>query len=192
MGVLALVARERGRIYDMTNALAFAGVVMVLMNPYLLRFDLSFQLSFLATLGIVIVPISLERYTFWLPKWLSEIVLATLGAELFVMPLIVYYFGTIPLFGLFANVLILPTVSFLMLVTFLTGVMGLVSHFAAVITGFFVQIIAGYHLFVIHWFAKLPVLSAGPFIAALLALIPFLWTCFYLRRRFRPQLPAVN
>lgn len=191
MGVLALIARERGRIYDMTNALLFAAVLMILINPYLLRFDLSFQLSFLATLGIVLVPAYLERYLVWLPKFLREIVAFTVGAELFVLPLIIYYFGTVPLFGLLANVLILPAVPFLMLAATLTGFLGLFWPLAATIMGLFVQVLAGYQLAVVHWLAKLPVYSARPVIAILAAAVPVVLLVLYLKRRFYPRpLPA--
>lgn len=53
IAVLALVAHREGRPYQMTNALACAGAVMLMFDPTLLRFDAGFQLSFLATMGIM-------------------------------------------------------------------------------------------------------------------------------------------
>ena len=75
MGATALVARRYGRTYDAGVALIFAGFLMILWNPRLLSFDLGFQLSFLATLGmiylspvvsLVIDKVSLLRRTTWL------------------------------------------------------------------------------------------------------------------------------
>src|SRR3989344_3019373 len=49
MATLALIARATGRNYDVARALILAGVVMILINPFVLVFDVSFQLSFIAT-----------------------------------------------------------------------------------------------------------------------------------------------
>jgi len=53
MASLILFARATGRTYAVMRALCFAGVIMVLINPYLLVYDVGFQLSFLATLGLI-------------------------------------------------------------------------------------------------------------------------------------------
>ncbi len=61
MGAIALIARRFGRNYDAGVALIFAGFLMVLWNPRLLAFDLGFQLSFLATLGLIYLSPVVER-----------------------------------------------------------------------------------------------------------------------------------
>jgi len=53
MGILVLVARQIGRVSRISNAILFAACLMVLINPYVLVWDAGFQLSFLATLGLV-------------------------------------------------------------------------------------------------------------------------------------------
>ncbi len=53
MGVLVLIAQREGRMYRMANALVLAGALMIFHNPKILRFDAAFQLSFLATLGLI-------------------------------------------------------------------------------------------------------------------------------------------
>ncbi len=55
MGILVLLAQYAGRISRIGSALSFAAAVMVLINPYVLVWDAGFQLSFLATLGLVYV-----------------------------------------------------------------------------------------------------------------------------------------
>jgi competence protein ComEC len=61
MGAIALVARRYSRAYDAGVALIVAGFLMVLWNPRLLAFDLGFQLSFLATLGLIYLSPLVER-----------------------------------------------------------------------------------------------------------------------------------
>jgi len=53
MGTVLLWGMKNGRLGNSQNAIVFAAAVMLLINPLLLRWDIGFQLSFLATLGIV-------------------------------------------------------------------------------------------------------------------------------------------
>src|SRR3989338_3705070 len=55
MALLVLTAKATGRIYTVSWALFLAGFFMVWQNPKILRFDTSFQLSFLATLGLIYI-----------------------------------------------------------------------------------------------------------------------------------------
>lgn len=70
LGILVLVAGREGRLYSIRNALALAAAVMVFQNPLILRFDSAFQLSFLATLGLVYIAPHVEKF---LGKWWFKI-----------------------------------------------------------------------------------------------------------------------
>ncbi|MCX6712140.1 MAG: ComEC/Rec2 family competence protein [Candidatus Vogelbacteria bacterium] len=61
MGAIALIARRYGRQYDAGVALVVAGFLMILWNPRLLVFDFGFQLSFLATLGMIYLSPFVEK-----------------------------------------------------------------------------------------------------------------------------------
>src|SRR3989344_8259933 len=65
MAVLALFARATGRNYDVARALILAGVVMVLFNPLILVYDVSFQLSVIATVAAIFFSPKVERYFLW-------------------------------------------------------------------------------------------------------------------------------
>lgn len=186
MGVLALIARERGRIYEMTNALVAAAVIMVFINPYLLRFDLSFQLSFLATLGIIL-PQKLERWLQWIPEKgeFRQIISATIAAEIFVYPLIVFYFGRVSLIGPLANLLVLPFIPATMLLGFIVGVLGIVFSPLGFLFGWVLHIFLSYELGVITSFSRLPGASVTlpQFFAWILSLPPLIITFFYIYQR---------
>ena len=62
MGILVLLAQKEGRVYSMTNALVLAASLMVWQNPRILRFDAGFQLSFLATVGLVYLAPRIEGF----------------------------------------------------------------------------------------------------------------------------------
>jgi competence protein ComEC len=61
MGIIAALAIASGRLSDVCRLLVITAVIMVAVNPYILRFDVGFQLSFLATLGLVYITPRLER-----------------------------------------------------------------------------------------------------------------------------------
>ena len=123
MGILLILARKTNRLYSIRNALVFAGVVMIYLNPKILRFDTGFQLSFLATLGLVYISPFFEKYFLWLPKFLDlrGIASATFGAQAAVLPLILFNFGRLSLISPLANMLILPVIPFAMFFAFLSG-----------------------------------------------------------------------
>lgn len=107
------------------NTLSAAAIVLLLWDPMVL-YDLGFQLSFLAMLGIVTLynPIyGLLRVRFAPLRWLWSLTVVSLTAQLFTLPLTVYTFGQIPLVGLLLN----PIVWFTLPVIIIGGVLFLVS-----------------------------------------------------------------
>nr|MBP9856278.1 ComEC/Rec2 family competence protein [Candidatus Paceibacterota bacterium] len=121
MALIALLARATGRLYQATVALAVAGVLMLLWNPLVLVHDLGFQLSFLATLGVIHGPVLLAPYFHKLTdRWgIKDILLTTLSAQIIVLPWILYTTGNLSLIALPANLLVLPVIPFTMLFGFL-------------------------------------------------------------------------
>lgn len=110
MGSIAAWAKYYGRSIDGFRLLIFSGLIMVLIDPYFL-FSLSFQLSFLATLGLILYG---EFFSKILSS-ISESVLfedlgATLSAQVTVWPLISFHFGTVSLVSPLVNMLSLWTV----------------------------------------------------------------------------------
>jgi competence protein ComEC len=129
MALLAMLARMVGEKYDISRALALAATGMVLFNPRILLFDPSFQLSFLATFGLIHLSPVFERVFVRLPTVfaLRQTVASTLATQTFVVPMLVWKTGQVSLISLIANVLVLPTVPLSM---FLSGVLGVVGGFS--------------------------------------------------------------
>ena len=170
MGILLILARKSSRLYSIRNALIFTGVLMIYSNPKILRFDTGFQLSFLATLGLVYISPLLEKYVLWLPKFLDlqGIASATLGAQIAVLPLILFNFGKLSLIAPLTNVLILPIIPLAMFFAFLSG---LFSWFALVFgktAGWFAWLALSYQIKIAELSAKVP-------FAALEVKISWIW-----------------
>jgi len=161
MATLALVARATGRTYDVARALVLAGVFMILINPFVLVYDVSFQLSFIATVAVIFLAPRVEKYFTWVTKSfeLRDIVSVTCAVYIFVLPFILYKMGNLSLVALPANILILPFIPFTMLLGFLTGFIGLVWHVLAVPAGFISYLFLHYELGVISFFSHIPFAS---------------------------------
>ncbi|PJE58136.1 MAG: hypothetical protein COU81_02430 [Candidatus Portnoybacteria bacterium CG10_big_fil_rev_8_21_14_0_10_36_7] len=121
MGILMLVAQKFGRLSLAANSVIFAGAVMALVNPAIVRYDVGFQLSFLATLSLIYIAPWVDEKLKWLPDlfYFKEILVATLAVEIMVLPILLYNFGQISLVAPLVNILVLPLVPIAMLVGFI-------------------------------------------------------------------------
>lgn len=156
LGILVLAARRWGTPYQIKNALTFAGAAMVWVNPNVLVFDLGFQLSFLATVGLVLWEQKLEKKLWWIPRFLQlrSSAATTLSAQAAVFPLILYTFGAVSWISPLVNTLILMTIPWAMLFGFITGAIGFLSPTIALIPGWFAYLFLSYELAVISFFAS--------------------------------------
>ena len=161
MALLVILARATGRTYDITRALFIAGFIMILHNPKILVHDASFQLSFLATLGLIWLAPLLERYVLFIPTkfQLREFATATVATQIFVLPLLLYKIGELSLVALPVNLLVLVTVPITMLFGFLAGVVGFISALVATPFAFIAHLLLSYQLGIVEFFADLPFAS---------------------------------
>ena len=140
MGGLALFATLLGRRQTGLNTLAIVAAVMAALNPLVL-WNIGFQLSFAATLGLVLYAdplkeaferwaarfIPLERAQKWSPA-VSEYLLLTLAAQVMVLPVIIYHFQRISISALVANPLVLPVQPPLMMLAGLALLAGTIYY----------------------------------------------------------------
>lgn len=169
MGSIALLAEQAGRVKSMRNAIVLAAFLMVLFNPKILYFDIGFQLSFAALMGIVYLSPAIgqllkmksdEGFLGW-----RKNLLTTTGAQLAVAPLLAANFGNFSLIGFLTNVLILEAIPFTMFLGFLIGVVGLLSLPLALVFGWFAGLFLSYEIGLIKIFGQtsLPMFEIGYF-----------------------------
>lgn len=143
----ASLAQWFGREKDGIRILVITAGLMLLVNPDWIT-DLSFQLSFLATFGVVVVaPIFLR----WLGKFpiIGQDLAVTLAAQLMVIPVIAQNFHQISLVGIFANLLVLWTIPFIM-------VGGVVMLFLGNLVAVGVNALLTYFVYIVNFFSSLP------------------------------------
>ena len=161
MGLLFLFASGYGRLYDAKNSIVLAGAVMIYFNPRVLVFNIGFQLSFLAVLGLLYIYPVLKHLTI---KWpdifeLKELALMTVSAQIAVAPLLAHYFRQFSLVSLPANILVLPFVPAVMLLGFLSGLGGLIFLPLGQLIGYVAWALSLYQIKVIQFLAALPLAS---------------------------------
>ena len=118
MGSISLLARQLGRRNDGLNALAVVALIMAVINPFVL-WDVGFQLSFLATLGLVLYAEPFSNFTGNLiskmtksanstfTRIINDNVILTFAAQLTTIPIMAYHFKRISLISFVANPFIL-------------------------------------------------------------------------------------
>ena len=161
MAILVILAKHTGRTYAITRALFLAGFVMIIHNPKILVFDSSFQLSFMATLGLIYLAPKIERYFKLVPSKFQfrEFAIATVSTQIFVLPLLLYKMGELSLVALPVNLLVLVVVPITMLFGFLAGVVGLLSTDLSLPFAFISYGLLTYQLTVVDFFARPPFAS---------------------------------
>lgn len=98
------------RNYNPLASLSMAGVVLILYKPYSV-FEVGFQLSFLATLGIILFNKSINKKLYKFPKFLREGISICLSSQVFTFPILIIYFKEFSLGFLMGNLLLLPLIN---------------------------------------------------------------------------------
>lgn len=164
MGIIGVYALWRGKTSDALHALLFAGVLVGMWNPYLVRYDLGFQLSFIATLSIILGGKFAEKKLAWIPQPLCAILSISTVAQLAVLPFIGSFFESVPVGGFIANIIVEPLVPMLMLSGFLTGFFGGFFSSLAEFLGMITEGIAASVFWIARVFSFFPSLVISPIV----------------------------
>jgi competence protein ComEC len=151
---LASLATIFGRQKEGWWLLVVAAALMLLINPEWIL-DLSFQLSFLATFGVVVVAPLLLKSLDKIP-FLGQDLAVTLGAQVMVAPVIAAYFHQVSLVSLVTNALILWTIPFAMILGSITLVLSFIWLGLAWIFGLAASALLTYFIYIVKFFASLP------------------------------------
>lgn len=190
MGSIFLIGQKLGQISASLRALIFTGALMLLLNPLLLKFNLGFQFSFMATLGLISLAPYLENFfsKVKLLKFLnlSFLLAATFSAQIFLFPLLVYYFETFSIVAPLTNILVIPLLPCIMALTILFFIFGLIFTPLSFLISWLIHLFLYYLIFIVNFFIQLPFsflsLKISEFFIFLYYLILFL-IIFYLQKR---------
>jgi competence protein ComEC len=158
MALLAIFAQLIYRDYSAMRALFITGYFMVVENPYIVLYDPSFQISFLATLGLMLFSKPLEKPFRFVPETfgMRGFVTSTFSTQIAVFPLLIYMMGNASLVGVFANLLVLPIIPLTMLAVFLTGAGAFVSASISLVASAFSYAFLGDTITLVQFFSHIP------------------------------------
>lgn len=124
MGGLFYLALVLGRLPHPSRVIIFAATAMVIFNPLILIYDIGFQLSFLAILGLLYLEPIFEKWLRAKDSLFLKLISQTLAAQIFCFPILIFNFGKFSIIAPISNVLVLPLLPFLTGVGFLFLVLG--------------------------------------------------------------------
>lgn len=186
---LSLAAWYYGRNIHPMVLLPFTAAITLLVNPMYIWGDLGWYLSFLSFTGVIMFAPLVHEY-FWgkekRPGIMRQLVVDTMSAQLVTFPILAFSFGEYSPYALLANLLVLPFIPFTMVLTFLTGLVGLLAPHLATIVGLPADWILSYMTSVVRWVAGLPgaqgelAFGVGAMVGSYVAILLVVW---WLQRR---------
>ena len=156
MGILTLLALTAGRERDAQHILGLVALGLLLYSPLWL-FDISFQLSFGATAGLLyLAPPLRESLRKLLPVFVADSLAVTIGAQLSVLPIIAWYFNVLSLSSLLANLVIAPIVEWIIVAGLLAGLLASLLPLAGKVVFLLASVVLGLVYELSRWVAALP------------------------------------
>lgn len=121
--ILYIIGKWFNRKVSIYNILSLVAVLILVYNPYYLLRP-SFQLSFMVVYSIVYLTPVLQRQFFFLPSFVAGILAASTAAQLGAFPILVYHFNRISFVPIIGNILVMPIVSLIIFLGFISLLVG--------------------------------------------------------------------
>jgi competence protein ComEC len=155
--LLSLLAWYVGRRFHPVQLILYVAAGTAFYNPMYVWADLGWYLSFFAFTGILVIgPLATALlYKKRTASSFEQLLIETTSAELMAIPLIAFAFGTIPVFGLIANVLVGPFIPAAMALTTASGIIAMLSSDLGHVVGAAVDILIGYMVAVVEWLSSI-------------------------------------
>ncbi len=125
MGTAVLIALAMDTKVKPLGSLLVAATIILLFDPLFIG-DLGFQLSFLATFGLIVTLPGLQAKLDWLPPTVATLVAVPLAASIWVLPLLCYVFNTVATYSIFVNILGTPLITIISLGGMISGIASLI------------------------------------------------------------------
>ncbi|MBM7615790.1 ComEC/Rec2 family competence protein [Alkaliphilus hydrothermalis] len=155
MYLLYVLAYFLHRRYDPINCLMLIAFISLLYNPLYL-FSVSFQLSFTATLSILVLYPILRKIPLKIPQGIVDLLAVTLAAQLGTAPIIAYHFKEISVISLLVNLLIVPTLGILLSMGMISVIISLISPVLGTLINYFTNGLLTYIYWMVVFSSDLP------------------------------------
>ncbi|NQW07658.1 MAG: ComEC/Rec2 family competence protein, partial [Candidatus Pelagibacter sp.] len=181
MGGISLCAIYFGREYYVLRALFFSAFLMTIFNPKILAYDVGFHLSFLSSLGLILMGDLFKNKLLFLPEkfLIRETCSMTLASQVFTLPIVMMNFGRVSLVSILANLFVLPFIPLAML-------FGMASVFFGSFFGFFGFLFLEIIVMFVNFFASFPFAAIDiPDLPDFVFIFYYIFICFAFRAQLR-------
>ena len=191
MGILGLIALNYGRQNNIHITVLLSAVFMILWNPKILWWDVGFQLSFAAVLGLIYVAPVFEKYLSKVPHTfgIKEALMMTISAQVIAFPIIIYNFGRFSIIAPLANLLVAFAIPPAMLFGFLAVIFSII-HGLGSIFGYIAWGILTYIIKIIGLLAAVPFASVDcPGMGGWIVILYYVFLCLALiiHKKMKPD-----
>ncbi len=173
------------RNVDGVHIINITAIIFLLINP-LLVFDIGAQLSFSAVYGILFLyPIIqnsiIKRIHVKLYKFIMTSMAVSFSAQLFVSPLLIYYFHRLPTLAVISNLIIVPIASITIFLLFFCLIIGTFSFMLAKMIAVLISILLSILIIISKLFAGIPFSTVTLYVSPIILLLLY----FIYSRRLR-------
>ncbi len=150
VSVFSLLATYVGRRWTPFRLISFVAMITLFINPRFIT-NLGWQLSFASFFGLLLLT-PLFQKTFYggkRPSWLVSMFITSAATSLLCAPILIYNFGSISLLSFIANLVIIPTLPYAMLLVFLTGIFAPLPALATFF-GHLSDLLLQFHIYIVE------------------------------------------
>ncbi len=186
MGSGVLLALSIGGKVKPLGSLFLSLIIILLVNP-LWIWNLGLQLSFLATLGLIVSVPPLEKKFDWMPPLLATSIAVPLAASIWTLPLIIFTFNTISIYSILVNIISMPLVTVISLGGMISSCISLIAPVIGSLCGSLLYYPCLFLIQITKFFADLPgsVVAIGKISLFTLFIIYSLICLVWLNKKYR-------
>jgi competence protein ComEC len=147
MGFAVLVGLALEKNVKQLGSLLIAATLLLLLNP-LWIWNLGFQLSFLATFGLIVTASAITQRLDWLPPAIASLISVPIAATIWTLPRLLEFSSVIPVYSVPLNILTTPFISVI-------SIGGMISGLASLISPDLGSTLASFLYYPTHWLIKI-------------------------------------
>jgi len=191
MGITVLAAQIIRRETDVFTSISFAAILLLVQNPLNL-FNIGFQLSFAATLSIILFyGFIKEKLDYkYIPGFITDTMAVTLAAQVGVLPISAYYFNSVSIISVISNLFVVPLTGIITVIGCIMAAAGVISLMLAQIIGYINNTLLFFILYITKTSASIPFAAVRIKTPSLLMIVAYYLLVIYFlwfKPKFKPE-----
>ncbi len=155
MGIGALIALQQKRQVKILGSLFLSAIILLLWQPRWIN-DLGFQMSFLATFGLIVSANPLAKKLDFLPSAIANIIAVPIAATIWILPIQLYNFGVVSPYSIIVNILAIIPITIISIGGFISAIAGVIVPDAGSMLAALLYYPTKTLILLVDYFSKLP------------------------------------